>query len=100
MALKFFWNGIKDTSAKMQRCSYTDGKLLHHPEGTITIYGTDLHGFSNAVRAAFTVENNTDLLTDYFEDDHIRVLPDHPLYSQVKAAMLARQARYAGKVVR
>lgn len=36
-------------------------------------------------RAAFAIENNSDMVTDYFEKDCIRVLPGHPLYDQVKA---------------
>src|ERR1700730_10364126 len=93
--LKFFWNGIKANGGKMQRAHYSSGALLHSPAGTITIYGRDYKSFSAEVREAFTVENNSEMMTDYFEQDHIRVTPDHALYSQVKSAMEARDAHYA-----
>ena len=95
--LKFYYNGIKENGGRLQLCSYTDGKLLHHPEGTITIYGKRYRDFSDGVRAAFTVENNTELETDYFENDRIRVTPDHPLYPQVRDAFLKYAARVAAR---
>lgn len=94
MSLRFFWNGIKGSDGKLQRCSYSDGKLYHHPEGTITIYAKHYRDFSAEVRQQFQVENNSDMQTDYFENDSIRVTPDHPLYGQVKAALAARNAHY------
>lgn len=88
----FYWNGIKDTrGGRLQRCSYSDGRLLRHPEGTITIYARDYARFSPMVCAAFCVENKSDSMTDYFEQDHIRVIPAHPLYGQVRAAMQAQE---------
>lgn len=87
--LKFFWNGIKDNGGKgkLQRCFYSSGALANAPAGTITIYGRDYKRFSDGIRAAFTVTNDSDSMTDYFEDDRIRVQPDHPLYKAVQAAM-------------
>lgn len=41
--------------------------------------------FPAEMRQAFTIENNSDGMTDYFERDSIRVLPGHPLYEQIKA---------------
>lgn len=37
------------------------------------------------LRSAFTIENNSNGGEDYFEADSIRVLPSHPLYSQIAA---------------
>lgn len=87
MALKFYYNGIREDNGRLQRCSYSDGELLHYPKGTITIYGKGYHAFSVGVCEAFAVENNSDMVTDYFENDKIRVTPDHPLYEQVKNAI-------------
>jgi hypothetical protein len=42
--------------------------------------------FPKEVIDAFEVENNSDILTDYFERDCIRLLPGHPLYEAAKAA--------------
>ncbi|MBN7138972.1 hypothetical protein A7A76_07675 [Lysobacter enzymogenes] len=98
-APRFYWNGIKDAKgAKLQRAYYSDmgprpsvsGK---YPAHTISIYARDYERFSALVRSHFVVENNSDGMTDYFENDSIRVVPSHPLYPQVKAAMDARSAR-------
>ncbi len=90
--LKFFYNGIKGENGKLQRCFYSNGALLHHPEGTITIYSREYSRFSADIQAAFTVENASDSMSDYFEKDSIRVMPSHPLYSQVLAALKAMEA--------
>lgn len=89
----FYWNGIKDQrGAKLQKCWYSDGEMRNHPAGTLTIYGRDYSGFSELVCACFPVQNDSDLQTDYFEKDRIRVIPTHPLYPQVKAAFDAQSA--------
>lgn len=42
--------------------------------------------FPAEVRDALTVENNSDMMVDYFEADCLRLLPGHPLYDQARAA--------------
>lgn len=95
MAIKFFYNGIKGSDGKLQKGSYSDGELYHHPAGTITIYANNYRRFSQEIAEAFTIENDTDYQTDYFDEDRIRVVPSHPLYAAVKAALDKRQAKYA-----
>lgn len=41
--------------------------------------------FPSEVRAAFAIENNSDMTTDYFENDSIRLVPGHPHYAAVNA---------------
>jgi hypothetical protein len=110
MALKFFYNGIKETSiadraarAPLQTCWYSVNEIRGYPDETITIYAREYCygtypnrwvGFSQGIKDAFKVENDTDIMTDYHETDRIRVKPDHPLYGQVKAAYVACQDRY------
>lgn len=96
--LKFFWNGIKDSGGKLQRCHYSKGALKHHPDGTFTIYAKDYGPFSEEIRQNFTVENDTEIITDYIMKDHIRVMPDHPLYPDVYAAWKKRESRYASRI--
>lgn len=100
----FYWNGMKDAKgAKLQRAQYSAGPYVTLPNGTfdilfdgmLTIYASDYSGFSSAASAAFKVENASDPTTDYFEKDKIRVLPAHPLYPQVKAAMEQQEAHRA-----
>jgi|GEM_PF-1647522 len=35
---------------------------------------------------ALKVENGSDIMTDYFESDTVRLLPCHPLYNMAKTA--------------
>jgi hypothetical protein len=112
MALKFFYNGVKETDrlcpqfGVLQTCWYYIGPLTHYPEGTITIYAKEYCygkfpnrwvGFSWGVKNAFKVENDTDIQSDYHETDRIRVTPAHPLYGEVKKAFDASAARTVKK---
>ena len=101
--LKFFYNGIKGSDGKLQKCWYSDGKLIGFPEGTLTIYAKEYCRFTAEVRDSFKVENDSDTMTDYFESDRIRVTPDHPLYRQVSFAWTLqkdkRDARFEKKQV-
>ncbi|MCX6224558.1 MAG: hypothetical protein NTV01_07365 [Bacteroidia bacterium] len=83
--IKFMWNGIK-VNKKLYRCWYSNGKLINHPEGTLTIYAKDYD--SLPIIDELTVHNDSDFQTDYVEKDRIRVTPDNKLYTQVVAALL------------
>lgn len=97
----FYWNGIKDAKgAKLQPCSYSDGELRSYPAGTISIYARDYSRFSDKVSECFAVQNDTDTMTDYFDSDRIRVIPSHPLYAQVKAAMQASKDHFAKRMAK
>ena len=93
--LKFFWNGIKENGGKLQLCSYYMGALLHHPAGTITIYGKRYRPFSTGVQEAFIVTDDSDIMSDYVVNEHIRVMTNHPLYAQVLAAHQAQEVHQA-----
>ena len=98
----FYWNGIKDTKGeKLQPCFYSKSDLSSAPAGTISIYARNYASFSKLVRECFEVKNDTDVMTDYFDNDRIRVIPSHPLYAAVKAAAEAAEAhanRHSEKV--
>ena len=83
--LKFFYNGIKANGGKLQRAWYSVGNNRDR-SNTITIYKGDYERFSSEVHESFKVENNTEIMTDYFEKDRIRVLEDHELYLEVVEA--------------
>jgi len=90
--LRFYWNGIKASDGKLQRCSYSGGPYIGYPDGTVTVYAKDYRRFSAEVREASTVENGTDTQTDYFENDRFRVQPGHHLYDAIREAMKAGEA--------
>ena len=96
---KFLWNGIKANGGSLQKAgfsmpgSYVAGSGL--PDGTVTIYARNYSGFSAEVWEAFDVSNDSDMMTDYFVADRIRVRPDHPFYAEVVAAVKASDEHYA-----
>lgn len=85
--LIFYYNGIKDQKgAKLQKCWYCKTQRKEDNEA-IMIYKCEYGRFSDLVRKNFEVKNDTDIMTDYFEKDRIKVTLDHPLYSQVLKAL-------------
>ncbi|MFK7944633.1 MAG: hypothetical protein AB8B85_17230 [Paracoccaceae bacterium] len=57
-----------------------------NPE-TIKIRARKGKPFPQGIRAAFTIENNSDSREDYFEGDSIRLVPGDPHYDTVLAAL-------------
>jgi len=43
------------------------------------------HSFPAEIKAVLKTENYSDMMEDYFENDTIRLMPDHPLYADAKA---------------
>ena len=99
-SIKFFYNGLRlDGARTLVRCGYS----LDLDAETVTIYA---RGGSRLPSELFPVENDTDLYTDYFDDDHAELTPAHPLYKfAVYAAsraklreVKARAAYLAGRI--
>ena len=92
--LKFYYNGIKDNGGKLQGCYYSYGSLYPNTDAaTITIYAYKYQRFSIAIQELFDVLNDSDSRSDYFEADHFRVFPSHPLYADVLVAYNKSRAR-------
>lgn len=89
--LRFLWNGVK-INGTLTRCYYSMGNLVEPwPAETITVWCKGYGRLPEAIAKYFDVENNSDSQSDYFEEDRIRVCPNHPLYGLVKAAWQAQQ---------
>jgi hypothetical protein len=95
--LRFLWNGIKHNGGNLVKCHYSIGTLTKYPEGTITIYARD-HRFPAEMTRYFHVENNTDIQSDYFDDDKMRVCPNHPLHADIKTAFEAQEAHHSKRL--
>ena len=98
--LKFFYNGIKVNGGKLQKAFFSKGNLTSwamekygYDSDTLTVYAREYAGFSAEIRGIFQVENDSDMMTDYFEKDRIRVTKGHPLYGQVLKSFEAQEAR-------
>lgn len=73
-SIKFFYNGLRlNGSRSLVRVGYS----LDLDAQTVTIYA---RSGETLPRELFTVENDTDLYTDYFDDDSTTLTPAHPLY--------------------
>ena len=85
-SIRFFWNGIKVNGGKLIRCYYfTDSR-----SDSVTISARD---YDHLPRDLFTVKNETDLYTDYFDSDSATLTPEHPLYMYARAAALKSAMR-------
>ena len=89
-SIKFFWNGMKVNGEKTLRKCYFSLSGSKDEE-YIMIYSK---GYGDSLPSdVFAVENETDYYTDYFDDDHARITPAHPLYKYVRAAALKGEIR-------
>lgn len=93
--LRFYYNGIKaHAGAKLEKAWFCGG------ETGVTIYGKHYASFSRAIRAELCVRNESDMMTDYFENDRIFVAPEHPHFAAALAAVRAGEARNAARRAR
>lgn len=91
-SIKFFYNGIKiNGENKLIRCFYSLDNSTRESGPCVTIYakgyGAELPG------DLFAVENDTDIMTDYFDTDSATLTPAHPLYAYARAAALKAAMR-------
>ena len=91
-SIKFFYNGIKlNGENKLIRCFYSLDNSTRESGPCVTIYakgyGAELPG------DLFAVENDTDIMTDYFDTDSATLTPAHPLYPYARAAALKAAMR-------
>ena len=87
--IKFMYNGIK-IDGKLHKASYSKGNYYNLPDSVVTIHGKR---YRNLPDIGLDVENKTDLQSDYFENDAIRVFPDHPRYKEVLMAYEQQEAK-------
>lgn len=88
--IRFYYNGIKVNGGKLIKCLYSvDNNFDHSP--SISIHCKDY--YNGLPRDVFDVENDSDPYTDYFDDDHTTLTPEHPLYPYARAAALKGEIR-------
>lgn len=87
--IRIYWNGIKIDGGKLIRCGYSiDNNVDHHT--SVTIYARD---YADLPRDLFQVVNNSDSMTDYFENDRADLTPEHPLYKYFRYAAAKAKIR-------
>lgn len=82
--IQFLKNAIK-SDGKKSRVYYSKGSYTKEsklPKGTITIYAKDYGHLPNALKP----QNESDIMTDYFEKDRVRIKPSSKYYQKVNKA--------------
>lgn len=101
-AIKFFNNGIRvNGSRELCKVFYSlDGR--HDGKPCVMIYERSNNYNVRIPGDLFGVVNDSDIMTDYFEDDRAAVFADHPLYGFVRAcairAWLKQEEPYVQKL--
>ena len=77
MAIRFMKHYVTNGAVKA-RVFYSNG-VLRDGSRPITLYARD---YDRKLGAIFGSEyqNETDIMTDYFDQGHVRIPPGHPLY--------------------
>ena len=70
--------GDKKARVRYSKGPYTKESGL--PEGTISIYSKD---YGVPLPKALNPTNDTNMMTDYFETDRVRIKPDNKHYNDV-----------------
>lgn len=87
--VKIYWNGIKIDGGKLIKCGYSlDNNADNAP--SVSIYAKD---YTRLPRDLFEVKNDTDIYTDYFENDRAYLTPEHPLYKYFRFAAAKAKIR-------
>ncbi len=98
-SIKFVWNGIK-INGTLYKGSYSTGPYTNEsglPQDTVSIYMNR----SNTPRLPeLEVTNDSDIMTDYFENDTVYVRPSSKYFEAAQRAANAYDIHYAKKSVK
>ena len=90
--IRIYWNGFKIDGGKLIGCYY------HYDPSAETVC-VSAKNYDHLPRDIFDVTNDTDIYTDYFDNDRATVDASHPLYPYLRYAALKEDARYAARNV-
>lgn len=100
MTAKFVWNGIK-INGEFFKGHYTKGPYTATsgiPEGTITVY---MSGYKSLPRIeGLNIENDSDIMTDYFETDTVRIFPGTMYYEEAAKAHKAHEIHFEKRAIK
>lgn len=89
--IKIYYNGLKIDGGKLIKCGYS----INTPD-TVCIYARN---YDDLPRDLFDVKNDSDIYTDYFENDRALVESDHPLYKYIHYAALKEAAKSSQRYI-
>ena len=86
--IRIYWNGLKIDGGKLIGCYF------HYDPSAETVC-VSAKNYDDLPRDLFEVVNETDVYTDYFDNDRATVDASHPLFPYLRYAALKEDARYA-----
>ena len=91
--VRYMWNGIKvDGQLYKVWYSFSIHSYQNDNDPHITMYSTSYaNRFPEEVHELFTVKNDTDSMTDYFDKDRIRLDRHHPEWERVAEAYIKQE---------
>lgn len=92
--VRIYWNGIKIDGGKLIRCFYSINNNAQISGDCVSISARD---YSDLPRDLLPVTNDSDIYTDYFDNDRATITPEHPLYKYFLFAAQKARARDAKK---
>ena len=92
MNIKFMYNGIK-IDGKLYGGHWSFGSNIVDKD-CITFYSK---GYERMPNFGMPIENNSDIMTDYFEEDRLRFMPSSPYYLQAMESFNMQQVKREAK---
>ena len=88
MKIQWMWNGIK-VDGKLYRAHYSKCVLIGDTEESITVYAKDY----DLPNIGLKIENHTDIITDYFDEDKYRIDKNCKFWPEVYQAFQKQQIK-------
>lgn len=82
--VRFMWNGIK-VDGKLFKAHYSRCVLIGDTEESITVYAREYNHFPDI--GDVKIQNESDMMTDYFEKDRMRIAKGSKWWNAAVAAM-------------
>ena len=101
MDVKFYYNGIK-ADGVFTKCSFGRNIKVEYVDGErvetemIAVYGAHYNPLPNI---GWEVENGTDYMTDYFENDHVHIPVGGKWYAEAYEAWKQGELKLLSRVI-
>lgn len=98
--ITFFWNGLKVNKGKLEQAYISFNRGYNKRPDEISICAKHYNSFSDEIKTEFTVVNKSDIMTDYFEQDHFTIKADSKYWNDALKASLKDRNRVLAKVTK
>jgi hypothetical protein len=95
-SVRFLQHGVKDAAGKFYPCWYSHTTLIDG-KVAVTLYAKSI---LTGLPAELRPINNSDMMTDYFENDHVRFFEGSAEYEQLVQLIAEKQRKDEARVAR